>query len=100
FDSCEISTVFIMRRAGRGGAGIGSAVQAGHKDRIDELVRDWAGPRPPTQAELRMHQKDLLRVARVLQTMAELAPYRMPGFLPKVKEQKAEEWRKASADFK
>jgi len=98
FDSCDISTVFTKRRPGKG-AGIGSAVQAGHKDSIDDLVRDWAGPRPPTRAELKAHRKDLLRVARILQTMAELAPYRMPSFVPQVK-QKGEEWRKVTTEFK
>jgi len=100
YDSCDISSVFVARSSGRGGAGIGSAVQAGHRDRIDALVQDWAGPRPPTRAELKAHRKDLLKVARVLQTMAELAPYRMPGFQPREKQQKAEQWRNVSAEFK
>src|SRR5262245_12865082 len=45
FDSCDISTVFRPRKAG--GAGIGSAVHAGHKDSIEFLVRDWSTNKPP-----------------------------------------------------
>lgn len=99
-DSCEISHVFQIGK--RGGAGIGSAAKAGHHDSIAHLVNDWAGAKPPTRLELETHQDDLLRVARVLQAMAELAPFR-GDLLPmsaKSKEQVAEEWRKVTAEFK
>ena len=46
-DACEVSRVFTLKRPRRGGVGIGSAVKAGHKDSIEDLVRDWSGPRPP-----------------------------------------------------
>src|SRR5947209_16148220 len=99
-DSCDISQVFTPRRNGRGGPGIGSAVKAGHLDAIHALVADWSGAKPPTQKELETHQTDLLKVARVLQAMAELAPYRGPLVLPKGNEKRAEEWRAVSAQFK
>jgi len=99
-DSCDISQVFTPRRNNRGGPGIGSAVKAGHLDAISALVADWSGTKPPTQKELETHQTDLLKVARVLQAMAELAPYRGPLVLPRGNEKKAEEWRAVSAQFK
>src|SRR5262249_28577196 len=63
-DSCSISQVFTLGQ--HGGAGIGSAVKAGHRNSLDNLVRNWSGNRPPTREELETHQKDLLRAARVL----------------------------------
>jgi hypothetical protein len=99
-DGCEVSRVFTLRRPRRGGVGIGSAVKAGHRDSIDDLVRDWSGPRPPTKEELQAHRKDLLRVARVLQAMAELAPFRREIYVPKNDERRAADWRQVSAEFK
>jgi hypothetical protein len=99
-DACEVSRVFGLTRPRRGGVGIGSAVQAGHKDSIEELVRDWSGPRPPTKEELQTHRKDLQRVARVVQAMAELAPLRKDIYVPANNEKMAEDWRKVSAEFK
>src|SRR5262245_5264282 len=97
-DSCNISRVFALGQGG--GAGIGSAVKAGHKNSLESLVRNWSGNRPPTREELETHQKDLLRAARVLQTMAELAPFRLPHIGITVDEKRTEEWRKVSAQFK
>src|SRR2546426_519113 len=59
-----------------------------------------AGARPPTKEELQTHHKDLLRVARVLQAMAELAPFREHVYVSKNNEKKADAWRKVSAEFK
>jgi hypothetical protein len=98
-DPCGISRVFTIRRP-RGGVGIGSAVKAGHRDSIEDLVQDWAGSRPPTLQELQTHQKDLLQVTRVLQAMAELAPHRWPNYVPQKEKGHIEEWRKVSAEFK
>ncbi len=100
FDGCEVSRVFTLKKPRRGGVGIGSAVKAGHKDSIEDLVRDWSGPRPPTKEELQTHQKDLLQVSRVLQAMAELAPFRRDIYVPKNNEKMAEDWRQVSAEFK
>jgi hypothetical protein len=99
-DGCEISSVFSMKR--RGGVGIGSAIKAGHKDSIEHLVRNWSGAQPPTKEEVQTHRQDLLRVAQVLQAMAELAPYRMPQYPPnhQGKEKLVEEWRKVTGEFK
>jgi hypothetical protein len=100
YDGCEISQVFTLKRPRRGGLGIGSAVKAGHKDSIDDLVRGWSGPRPPTRDELETHQQDLLQVARVLQAMAELAPFRAQIYVPRDNKPMAESWQQVSAEFK
>src|SRR5262245_11497600 len=95
-DACAISQVFTLRRPRGGGPGIGSAVKAGHKDSIEDLVRNWSGSRPPTREELQTHRKDLVQVARVLQAMAEVAPFRVNIYVPKENKQKVEAWRKVS----
>ena len=98
FDACDMPMIFRVKE--RGGAGIGSAAQAGHKNSIDDLVRDWAGAKPPTQKELDTHRMDLVRTARVLQTLAEMAPHRVDIYIPKNDEQRKEQWFKVAADFK
>jgi hypothetical protein len=99
-DACEVSRVFALTRPRRGGVGIGSAVKAGHKDSIEDLIRDWSGARPPTKEELQTHQKDLLQVARVLQAMAEVAPFRVAIYVPENNANMAKDWRKVSAEFR
>src|SRR5262245_47277395 len=98
FDACDMPMIFRLKE--RGGAGIGSAAQAGHKNSIDDLVRDWAGRKPPTQKELDAHQMDLVRTARVLQTLAELAPHRVEIYVPKTDAKRTAAWFQASANFK
>lgn len=97
-DSCDISQVFGLKV--RGGAGIGTAIQAGHKDSIHALVNDWCNKRPPTRLELQAHQADLVNMARVLQAMAELAPHRGNLFFPKQDDARAEQWRSVSDEFR
>jgi hypothetical protein len=63
-------------------------------------VSNWAGAKPPRKDELETHRQDLLRVARVLQAMAELAPHRVRPSWLRSDPGRAEEWRKVSADFK
>lgn len=99
-DACEVSRVFTLKRPRRGGVGIGSAVQAGHKDSIEELVRDWSGAKPPTKAELQTHQADLLQMSRVLRAMAELAPYRQTIYMPPNNQKMAESWQQVCGEFK
>src|SRR5262249_8465875 len=82
----------------RGGAGIGCAAESPNADSIDRLVRRWAGNKPPTKKELQEHQADLLRAARVLQAMAELAPFRQPAY--DKGDKRIEEWRQVAGDFK
>ncbi|MSQ95245.1 MAG: hypothetical protein EXR98_11910 [Gemmataceae bacterium] len=95
-DSCDISQIFSFRF--RGGAGIGSAAESRSTNSIDWLVRGWAGTKPPTKEKLQKHQADLIKTARVLQAMAELAPHRMP---PHFKDDKRmEAWKIVAQDFK
>src|SRR5262245_36816928 len=95
-DSCEISSVFRPRKYG--GAGIGSAAATPAVNSIDHLVQRWSGTSPPTREELEKHQADLARTARVLRAMAELAPFRTPGF--KKGDPRIEEWQQVARDFK
>src|SRR5262245_31412136 len=74
YDSCGVSVIFRLRR--HGGAGVGSIAKTPNENSIDYLVRRWAGNGPPTKEELEKHQGDLAKTARVLQAMAELAPFR------------------------
>jgi squalene-hopene/tetraprenyl-beta-curcumene cyclase len=97
-DICDVPLVFLQKR--RGGPGIGSAVQAGHKDSIDDLVNDWSGARPPTWRELQTHQQDLLQVARILQAMAELAPHRVHIYVSKKDEPRTRDWLRIAGEFK
>lgn len=97
-DVCEMPLVFRDRQ--RGGAGIGSAAQAGHPDSIEGLVRDWSGAKPPTKQELTAHRADLTRTARTLQVLAELAPHRVHIYVNKDDARRTERWYQVSADFK
>jgi hypothetical protein len=92
-DSCDISSVFKM---GPRGLGIGELKNAGHRDSVEMLIRDYIRKAPP-QAELEKYQPDLVRTARVLQAMAELAPYRGPLV---TSEKNLPQWAKVSAEFK
>jgi hypothetical protein len=92
-DSCDISTIF---RPGPRGPGIGALAKAGHRNSIEALVKDYA-KKAPTAEELEQNQFDLMRTAKILQAMAELAPHRGPLVTnPK----NLPEWAKVSAEFK
>src|SRR5262245_55363427 len=96
-DSCDISEIFRPRRFG--GAGIGRLGAKPNENSIDHLVRRRAGNKPPTKEELQKHRTDLVKTTRVLQAMAELAPFRMP---PRYKgnDKKIAEWNQVTAEFK
>ena len=95
--SCDISSVFVPQR--HGGLGIGKATEADHPDSIDRLVRDFARRKTTTEAELEQYRDDYLRVAKVMQAMAELAPYRGAPFTRRNAERE-KAWEEVSADFK
>ena len=97
-DSCDISRIFGTKKSG--GAGIGSAVKAGHGDSIQHIVMDWSGSKAPRAGELREHRKDLLKMARTLQVMAELAPMRMSQIVSMNNEKRVAAMNKVNADFK
>ena len=78
YDSCDISSVF--RRQRGGGLGIGKATGAKHPDSIEGLIADFSRRKTTTEAELEQYRDDYVRVAKVMQAMAELAPYRGAPF--------------------
>jgi hypothetical protein len=96
-DSCDISSVFTSQR--HGGLGIGKATEANHPDSIERLVRDFAQRKTTTEAELEKYRDDYVRVAKVMQAMAELAPYRGAPFTRENPE-RVKAWEKVSAEFK
>jgi len=95
--SPDISSIFAPRH--RGGLGIGMATKAGHRDSIDALIRDFAHKKTTTEAELEEYYSDYLRVAKVMQAMAELAPYRASQFV-RDNQDRMIEWQKTALDFK
>jgi hypothetical protein len=95
--SCDISSVFVPQR--HGGLGIGKATKANHPDSIDRLVHDFARRKTTTEAELEQYRDDYLRVAKVMQAMAELAPYRGAPFT-RGNPERAKAWEAVSAEFK
>jgi hypothetical protein len=96
-DSCDISSVFTSQR--HGGLGIGKATEANHPDSIDRLVRDFARRKTTTEAELEQYRADYVRVAKVMQAMAELAPYRGAPFT-RGNPERTKGWEEVSAQFK
>jgi hypothetical protein len=97
FDSCDISSVFRPRRGG--GLGIGKAAEANHADSVERLVLDFSHRKTTTEAELEQYRDDYLQVAKAMQAMAELAPYRGPPFTREIPE-RVQAWEKVSAEFK
>jgi hypothetical protein len=93
----DISSVF--RRKNAGGLGIGQAVEAGHQDSIERLVMDFSRKKNTTEAELERYQTEYLRVAKVLQTMAQLAPHRATERVRK-DAKLYKEWLDVAAEFK
>src|SRR5262249_35110301 len=63
------------------------------------LVPELAKKTTLTEDHLTQNQADYLRVAKALQAMAELAPFRGAEFIGK-NEKKAKAWADVSAEFK
>jgi hypothetical protein len=97
YDSCDISSVFRLKRSG--GLGIGKAAEANHVNSVERLVLDFSRKKTTTEAELEQYRDDYVRVAKVMQAMAELAPYRGPPFTRGVPE-RVKAWENVSAEFK
>jgi hypothetical protein len=96
-DSADISSVFARKE--RGGLGIGELTQAGHRDSIEYLINILSRRKTTTEADLERYQADYLRVAKVMQAMAELAPHRGTPFV-RDNPERLKEWLKTAADFK
>jgi hypothetical protein len=94
----DISSVFTLKS--RGGLGIGKLTEvAGTQDGIERLVQKLRARKTITEAEIEKYSADYLRVARVLQAMAELAPHRASERVRK-DERRAKEWAEVSHEFK
>jgi hypothetical protein len=96
-DSCDISSIF--RPGPRFGPGIGKLTELGFRDSIDALTAALATRKTTTEAEIDKYQADFLRAAKILQAMAELAPYRGKVVVANYEKRKAD-WEKVAADFK
>jgi hypothetical protein len=96
-DSCDISSIFTRKEGG--GPGIGKLTELGYPDGIERFILQMSRRRTLTEADLEKYREDYLRVARIMQAMAELAPHRAtPAILKDEKLAKA--WADVSADFK
>jgi hypothetical protein len=93
-ESENISSVFMNTR--RGGMGVGVPVtNPPYGDGVDFLVRRWVA-RGVTTAEVEKNKAEMLKIARVIRAMSELAPYRVPvNAKPAVKN----EWARVAAEF-
>jgi cytochrome c556 len=97
YDSCDISSVFRLKKGG--GLGVGKAAEAANLDSIERQVNLLATRKTTTEANLEQYRDDYLRVAKVMQAMAELAPYRGAPFTRQDPD-RVQAWEKVSAEFK
>lgn len=94
-DSCDISSIFQNKR----GLGIGKLTELGIPNSIDRFFSETARRKNLTEADLEKYRDDYLRVARIMQAMAELAPHRASESMQK-DEKRLAAWQRVSADFK
>lgn len=103
-ESCDISSFFMFKHIG--GFGVGKLARDRSHDSVQSLVSQLAREKTLTEASLDDNQADYLRVAKGLQAMAQLAPYRGAEFTRgnKTKEQAwadvAVEFQKVTADLR
>ena len=93
----NISSIFKMKA--RGGPGIGKLMEAGFPDGIDRFINILSRRKILTENELERFQPEYLRVARIFQAMAELAPFRATERV-KSDSKRTLDWANISADFK
>jgi len=93
-ESENISSVFVNTR--RGGMGAGPlGMNPPYGDSVELFVRRLVA-RPLTAAEVDKNKAEMLKIARVIRAMSELAPYRVPvNAKPAVKK----EWAQVAAEF-
>ncbi len=89
----DISSTFMGTRFG--GLGAGSLAVNPNSDGIDRLVRQWQF-KGPTPAEIARNQPEMIRIAKIIRAMSELAPYRVPKT---ARPQVAREWAEVAAQF-
>jgi hypothetical protein len=94
----DISSVFKLKI--RGGLGIGALTEAGFpQDGIERFIMLLSRRRTTSEAEIAKYQGEYLRVAKVMQAMAELAPHRATERVRK-SPQLSKEWAEVVAEFK
>lgn len=99
-ESCDISSVFQNYNRRIPELSIGTLKDLKIADRYDQLFNQLANRKNITEADLETHRADLLRVAKVMQAMAELAPYRGEDFIDPKNEKRLAAWAQVSAEFK
>lgn len=93
----DISSIFRHRNSG--GLGVGNLIQAGYQDGIERFINLLARKKNLSEADLEKYNVDYLRIAKVLQAMAELAPFRASENVKK-DPVRSKEWAKVVAEFK
>lgn len=97
-DSEDISSVFKLKR--QGGLGIGKLTEVDAiPDGIGRLMQKLGNRKSITEAEIDKYSADYLRVAKVMQAMAELAPFRANEHVQK-SAKLAAEWREVAKEFR
>jgi len=94
-ESDNISSIFMLKS--RGGLGTGYAPLA-QRDGIEVLIQTLAR-RAQTKENLEKARAELVRTARIMQAMAELAPHRLALFPRTAGGQHAKEAREVSTEF-
>lgn len=95
-DSCDISGFFQSRFMG--GFGVGKLAKDRVRDSVNSLVYQLAANKSLTESHLDENQADYLRVAKGLQAMAQLAPYRGAEFT-RGNKTKEKAWADVSVEF-
>jgi hypothetical protein len=94
----DISSVFKLKA--KGGLGIGKLIEVSTSpDGIERFLIRLQNRKTITEAEIEKYSADYLRVARVMQAMAELAPFRAQEHVQK-SERLSKEWRDVAFEFK
>lgn len=94
----DISSVFKMRT--KGGLGIGKLTEVESTgDGVERLIMKLRARRTISEAEIEKYSADYLRVAKIMQAMAELAPFRAPLVVQRNAKQ-SQEWREVATEFK
>ena len=93
----DISSVF--RPKSSGGVGVGKLTEAGYRDNIQNLIAHLSNRRNTTEQLFEQYQVDFMRVAKLMQAMAELAPHRATERIQK-NPKLAKEWQETAVDFK
>jgi hypothetical protein len=89
----NISSTFM--RTSHGGLGAGRLAINPNSDGIDRLVRQWQYKGPTTE-EISRNRSEMIRIAKIVRAMSELAPYRVPK---NARPQVAREWAEVAAEF-